>query len=167
MCMCLGRARSFLFAVFMYTKCLNKCYRPFSVDIASLYERLLGKLISTSVMSLMCSSEAALRRWRAWILSSLPSPSWTSCRGEHLHRNCAGVEGTQKVQIAFIIACGISCRGNFCVQFDSGNPTSVFQLLQEACLQMGKISHSNMQKASALYQRFVYSRFMWGMWVSV
>ena len=155
----------------MYTKCLNGTTDLFQcthrVDIASLYERLLGKLISTSVMSLMCSSETALRRWRAWTLSSLPLPSWASFRGEHLHRNCAGVEGTQKVQIAFIIVCGISCRCNFCVQFDSGNPTSVFQLLQEACLQMGKISHSNMRKASAsrlhFYQRFVYSRFMWGM----
>ena len=67
--------------------------------------------------------------------------------------------------------CGISCRGDFEVQFDSNNSTSAFQLLQEACLQMCRISHSIMQekKTSAakqselhLYQRFVYGRFMWG-----
>ena len=84
----------------------------------------------------------------------------------------------EEVQITFIIVCGISCRGDFYVYFDGNNSTSAFQLLQEACFQMCRISHSGMQrkKTSAakqseqhLYQRFVYSRFMWGKceWMNV
>ena len=138
---------------------------------------LIGNLTSTSVMSVMCSSEIVLRRWRTWIHNKLPPPSWASSRGEHLHE-FAEVEGTHTVipltcgedQITFIIVCGISCRGDFGVQFDSNNSTSAFQLLQETCIHMSRFSHSIMQKkASAakqseqqLCQRFVYSRFMWG-----
>ena len=126
----------------------------------------------------MRSSKTVLRRWRAWTLSKLLPHFWPSSRGEHLHRNCAGVEGAhtaisstcEEVQLAVTIVCGISCRGDFIVQLDSRNPTSVFQLLQEACLHMGRLSHSIMQgKTTAakpshhhLHQRFVYSRFMWG-----
>ena len=91
--------------------------------------------------------------------------------------SCAGVEAThtaisstwEEVQITVIIVCGIFCRHDFDVQFDSKNSTSVFELLQEACLQMSKISHDMRRKATGakqsqqqLYQRFVYSRFMWG-----
>ena len=75
----------------------------------------------------------------------------------------------EEVQLAVIIVCGISCRHDFDVQFGSKNSTSVFQLLQGACLQMGRLSHNMWRKATGakqsqqqLYQRFVYSRFMWG-----
>jgi len=47
---------------------------------------LIGNLTSTSVMSMMCSSEIVSRRWRIWIHDELPPPSWASSRGEHLHR---------------------------------------------------------------------------------
>ena len=134
---------------------------------------LIGNLTSTSVMSVMCSSEIVLRRWRIWTHNELPPPSWASSRGEHLHElstHTAISSTCEEVQIAFILMCGISCRGDFEVQFDSNNSTSAFQLLQEACFHMSRFSHNIMlKKASAAkqseqqrYQRFVYSRFMWG-----
>ena len=55
----------------------------------------------------------------------------------------------EEVQIKFIIVCGISCRGDFGVQFDSNNFTSAFQLLQEACIHMNRFSHDIMQKKVA------------------
>ena len=62
-------------------------------------------------------------------------------------------------------------RCDFKVEFDSDNPTSVFHLLQQACIEMGRISYSIWQKASAAkspqhYQKLVYDRFMWGECVS-
>ena len=69
----------------------------------------------------------------------------------------------------------LSCRCDFTVQFGSSDPTSVFQLLQQACLQMISISHSIHQKETNptkspqpyLYHKFVYNRFMWGECMSV
>ena len=134
---------------------------------------LIGNMTSTSVMSVRCSSEIVLRRWRTWIHNMLPPPSWASSRGEHLDEfstHTAISSTCEEVQIAFIIVCGISCRGDFDVwQFDGNNSTSTFQLLQEACFQMGRLSFNIMQKKTSaakqseqhLYQRFVYSRFMW------
>ena len=63
-------------------------------------------------------------------------------------------------------------RHNFAVQFGSENPTGVFQLLQQACLEMIKISYHVHMKGSGVcgrhvYQGFVYSRFMWGEFVFV
>ena len=54
--------------------------------------------------------------------------------------------------------------------FEGETPTSVFHLLQLACLEMAKISHNiRRREASAgrpsqllIYQKFVYNRFMWG-----
>ena len=139
---------------------------------------LIGNLTSTSVMSVMCSSEIVLRRWRTWIHNKLLPPSWASSRGEHLHRSLQKLKvliytviplTCEEVQIKFIIVCGISCRGDFSVQFDSNNSTNAFQLLQETCIHMSRFSYIMQKKASAakqseqqLYQRFVYSRFMWG-----
>ena len=59
-------------------------------------------------------------------------------------------------------------RHDFDVQFDSDIPTSVFNLLQQACFQMAKTSYRIWQKEGSAtkpsqhHQRFVYSRFMWG-----
>ena len=59
------------------------------------------------------------------------------------------------------------------MQFDGEIPTSVLHLLQQACLQMSKISSKTWQKKTSvakpsqqLYQNFVYTRFMWGEYVS-
>ena len=135
---------------------------------------LIGNLTSTSVVSVMCSSEIVFGRWRIWIHNELLPPSWASSKGEHLHMSLQKLKvfilQLLEPVITFIIVCGISCRGDFDVQFDSNNSTSAFQLLQETCIHMSRFSHSIMQKkASAakqseqqLYQRFVYSRFMWG-----
>ena len=138
------------------------------------YYFLIGNLTSTSVMSVRCSSEIVLRRWRAWIHDMLPPPSWASSKGEHLDRSLrhsycdlfnlwGGPDNIHN---------GVFCRGDFSVKFDheSSNSTSTFQLLQEACFQMCRNSHRIMQKKGNtakqseqhLYQRFVYSRFMWG-----
>ena len=61
-------------------------------------------------------------------------------------------------------------RRDFPVPFESETPTSVFHLLQLACLEMAKISHNiRRREASAgrpsqllIYQKFVYNCFMWG-----
>ena len=59
-------------------------------------------------------------------------------------------------------------RHDFDVQFDGDIPTSVFNMLQQACFQMAKTSYKIWQKEGSAtkpsqhHQRFVYSRFMWG-----
>jgi len=144
-----------------------------------MFHFLIGNLTSTSVMSVMCSSKIVLRKWRIWTHNKLPPPSWASSRGEHLDKSLQKLKALivqifstcEEDQITFILVCGISCRGDFDVQFDSNNSTSAFQLLQEACIHMSRFSHNIMQKKKTsaakqseqqCYQRFVYSRFMWG-----
>ena len=67
------------------------------------------------------------------------------------------------------------CRRDFPVPFVGETPTSVFHLLQLACLEMAKISHKiHLREARAgrpsqhvMYHKFVYNRFMWGECVSI
>jgi len=64
----------------------------------------------------------------------------------------------------------LPCRRDFAVQFGNEESTSVFYLLQQAFIQMAKISHHIHQREvnvanqpkQFLYRRFVYNRFMWG-----
>lgn len=54
--------------------------------------------------------------------------------------------------------------------FDSETPTSVFQLLQDACIEMARISSQFWRKKASVskpyhQKKFVYSRFMWGEFV--
>ena len=67
-----------------------------------------------------------------------------------------------------------SCRRDFQVPFDGETLTSVFSLLQQACLEMAKISHNIHQRETSadkpshlIYQKFVYNRFMWGEYASI
>ena len=75
------------------------------------------------------------------------------------------------VSVPCIIICVLlPCRRDFAVQFGSEESTSVFYLVQQACIQMAKISHHIRQREvnvanqpkQFLYRRFVYNRFMWG-----
>ena len=61
-------------------------------------------------------------------------------------------------------------RRDFQVPFEGEATTSVFCLLQQACLEMAKISHIIRRRETSagrpshlrIYQKFVYNRFMWG-----
>ena len=66
-----------------------------------------------------------------------------------------------------------TCRQDFYVEFTGESPNSVFQLLQDACIHMCRLSSHIIQKkasaaksnASQYYQRLVYACFMWGEYV--
>ena len=68
------------------------------------------------------------------------------------------------------LVCVLLSRRDFAVQFGSEESTSVFFLLQQACIQLAKVSHhihqrevnTANQSKQFLYRGFVYNRFMWG-----
>ena len=74
------------------------------------------------------------------------------------------------VSALYELLCAALCRRDFAVQFGNEESTSVFLLLQQACIKMVKISHRIHQREvnaankpkHCPYRRFLYNRFMWG-----
>ena len=100
-----------------------------------------------------------------------------AARGRHVHAYiCASciqrVNGDLYTHQWLALCVVLPNRCDFAVRFGSENPTSVFHLLQQACLEMIKISNRIHMKGSGphrthVHQGFVYSRFMWGKFVFV
>ena len=110
-----------------------------------------------------------IANWHSWV--------WPTCTYVHTYVYCKNrslIESLALICLAIIILMSLCCcRRDFLVPFEGETPASVFNLLQQVCLEMAKLSHNIHQEASTckpsqlLYQKFFYNRFMWGECVSI